>query len=876
MKNLMVRTETFRGLFARFAAIILLTAVFTAPPFHAALAATAPPLGTAQTYAVVAGDAVTNTGGSVVTGDLGVSPYTAVTGFPPGTVTGTIHAADAVSLQAKSDSRTGYNNLASQVCNTTFLVPTELGGMTLVPGVYCFASSAGLTGTLPLTLQGTASDVWVFKTVSTLITGPGSSVVMSGGQECNVFWQVGSAATLDTTTQFIGAILAHDDISLKNGANVKGRVLAGMQASGGGAVTMINNNVTPSTCSVAVPPTLVKVFNPDTIGAGENSTLTITLSNPNSTPATLTADLIDDLPFDVIVNGAASTTCGGGTLTATIGSSSVTLGTGATIPINGSCTVTIPVTATVPGPHVNTTGILTTNKGTAPPASDTLTVLTPGIFTPPTLSKTFNPANINVGDHSTLTLTLGNANSTPANFALFTDTLPIGVFFVGSANNNGCGGTITNDESTVTLTLGSIPPGGCTVTATVTSLIQGLHLNTTGALVTDKGTAPPASDTLTVNQIGIAKWFTPCPIDAGGVSLLTIKVTNPNTSIATPVAFADFLPALPGQMLVATGPQTNTCGGTLTATIGSSSVTLAGGLLPVGPSSCQVTVYVTASVPGTYTNLLGTTSGSLLVRLPASVAPTLGKSFSPATITAGDHSTITITLKNPNSTPATLTAPLIDRLPSGLVVAGTGPNANTTCGGTLTAITGNSTVTLSGGSIPANGSCTVKFDVYASSGGSYCNTLPAGALQTNKGSNATPAVATLTVLPVIVVPTLSKSFNPATIYAGGVSTLTITLNNSNSTVATLTSPLTDNLPSGVVVAGTARTTCGGTLTANTGGAKVNLTGGSIPANGSCTVTVNVTAKNKGSYSNKLPVGALQTSKGSNATQAAATLTVTTR
>jgi uncharacterized repeat protein (TIGR01451 family) len=267
----------------------------------------------------------------------------------------------------------------------------------------------------------------------------------------------------------------------------------------------------------------------------------------------------------------------------------------------------------------------------------------------------------------------------------------------------------------------------------------------------------------------------------------------------------------------------------------------------------------------------------LLVRLPASVAPTLGKSFSPATINAGDHSTITITLKNPNSTPATLTAPLIDRLPSGLVVAGTGPNASTTCGGTLTAITGNSTVTLSGGSIPAKGSCTVKFDVYASRGGSYCNTLPAGALKTNKGSNATPAVATLTVLPAIVAPTLSKSFSPATIKVGGDSTLTITLNNPNSTPATLNAPLTDNLPSGVVaVAGTARTTCGGTLTVNTGGAKVNLTGGSIRANGSCTVTVKVTAKNRGSYCNKLPAGALQTNKGSNATQAAATLTVTTR
>jgi hypothetical protein len=172
----------------------------------------------------------------------------------------------------------------------------------------------------------------------------------------------------------------------------------------------------------------------------------------------------------------------------------------------------------------------------------------------------------------------------------------------------------------------------------------------------------------------------------------------------------------------------------------------------------------------------------------------------------------------------------------------------------------------------------VTVDVTAKYKGSYCNKLPAGALQTNKGSNAAPAVATLTVnTPAgVVPPTLGKAFSPATINAGGVSTLTINLNNPNSTVANLTASLTDYLPSGVVVAGTgpnASTTCGGTLKAITGTSTVTLTGGSIPANGSCTVTVDVTAKYKGSYCNKLPASALKTDKGCNATPASATLTV---
>jgi uncharacterized repeat protein (TIGR01451 family) len=434
------------------------------------------------------------------------------------------------------------------------------------------------------------------------------------GQACNVFWQVGSSATLDTTTEFIGNILAYASISLNNGANVSGRLLAGMQPNGSGAVTMINNNITPAVCSAAVPPTLIKAFDPAIINVGGNSTLTITLSNPNSTAANLTTSFADTLPSGVTFVGinTALTNCGG---TITNDATTVTL-TGGSIPANGPCTVTANVTSSVVGPHVNTTTSLDTDKGTAPAASDTLTVLAPPPPAPiaPTLSKTFNSANINVGENSTLTITLGNTNGTNANFALFTDTLPIGVTFVGSAFNNGCGGTIANDANTVTLTLGFIPPGGCTVTATVTSLIPGLHLNTTGALVTDKGTAPPASDTLIANDITIVKSFTPGTIVAGGVSLLTITVTNPNLIIATPVAFADFLPSSPGQMLVATGPGllTDTCGGTLTATTGSSSVIYAGGLLPAG-ESCTVTVYVTAPVEGAYTNLLGTASATLTV-----------------------------------------------------------------------------------------------------------------------------------------------------------------------------------------------------------------------------------------------------------------------
>jgi Ice-binding-like/Domain of unknown function DUF11 len=202
-----------------------------------ALAATAPSLGSAQSFAVLGGSTVTNTGLTVVTGDLGVSPGTSVTGFPPGIVIGgSIHSADAVAAQAQTDLTTAYNNLVGAPC-TTNLTGQDLGGLTLTPGVYCFNSTAQLTGNLTLDAQGSANAVFVFQIGSALTTAASSSVqVINGGTNCNVFWQVGSSATLGAGTAFVGNILALASITLTAGANVSGRVLAR-----NGAVTMDTN-----------------------------------------------------------------------------------------------------------------------------------------------------------------------------------------------------------------------------------------------------------------------------------------------------------------------------------------------------------------------------------------------------------------------------------------------------------------------------------------------------------------------------------------------------------------------------------------------------------------------------------------------------------
>ena len=200
--------------------------------------AVAPPLGAAGPFAVLGASTVTNTGPTVVNGDLGVSPGSAVVGFPPGIVTGTIHAANATSLAAQNSIVTAYNALAGQPCDVN-LTGIDLGGLTLTPGAYCFSSSAQLTGTLTLDAQGNPGAVWVFQIGSTLTTASGSNVVfINGGQSCGAFWQVGSSATFGTATAFAGNVLALASITMTTGATNSGGLFART-----GAVTLDTNVV---------------------------------------------------------------------------------------------------------------------------------------------------------------------------------------------------------------------------------------------------------------------------------------------------------------------------------------------------------------------------------------------------------------------------------------------------------------------------------------------------------------------------------------------------------------------------------------------------------------------------------------------------------
>jgi serine protease AprX len=200
-------------------------------------------LGTADGFAILAGSTVTNTGPSTLNGHLGLHPGTAVTGTAPETINGSLHAADAIALRAKNDLINAYDDAAGRATPTP--APADIGGLTLTPGAYRAASSLALTGTVTLDGQGDPSSVFVFQAGSTLISASASRVkLVNGAQACNVFWKVGSSATLGTTTSFAGNILALTSITMNDGVKLDGRALAR-----NGAVTLIDDTITVPHCA---------------------------------------------------------------------------------------------------------------------------------------------------------------------------------------------------------------------------------------------------------------------------------------------------------------------------------------------------------------------------------------------------------------------------------------------------------------------------------------------------------------------------------------------------------------------------------------------------------------------------------------------------
>ena len=281
-------------------------------------------LGTAASYAVLAGSTVTNTGLTALVGDVGLSPGTSITGFPPGLASGTIRAADAAAAQAKIDTTTAYNDAAGRGPATA--IAADLGGMTLVSGVYS-GGALGLTGTLTLDGQGDATAVFVLQAASTLTTASGSVVALIGSASpCNVYWQVGSSATLGTSSTFVGTVLAYTSITATTGATITGRLLAR-----NGAVTLAFNAInnlcaaatpTTTTTSTPAPATTTTTWTPVTTTTTRPDRTTTTRSATTSTTATPWPTTTSTTPTPTAATttttSATATTSASSTTTSTI------------------------------------------------------------------------------------------------------------------------------------------------------------------------------------------------------------------------------------------------------------------------------------------------------------------------------------------------------------------------------------------------------------------------------------------------------------------------------------------------------------------------------------------------------------------------------
>jgi Ice-binding-like len=362
-------------------------------------------LGAAESFAVLAGTGITNTGATAITGDVGSSPTSTMTGFGSVALTGTNHGGDVTTVQAKSDLATAYGVAAGDTPTAT--IATELGGTTLVPGVYNSASGTfQLTGTVTLDSGGDPNAVFVFQAATTLNTAAASAVTFSdGGSACNVFWQVGSSATLGASTQLIGSILAFTTITSGAGSNIAGRLLAE-----NGAVTVDSNTIMVPACT---PPETTTTEPPTTTTTTEPPTTTTTTEPPTTTTTTEPPTTTTEPP---------TTT----TTTTTVPAPTTTLPAPTTTSIPGSTTTTTiaPTPTSVSPPTTSTVDPTTPTSDPAPtPAALGAETGSPGAVPTPVVSASASGAGT------------ARTGSDPGSAVLGVAAVAVGLLLIGASGS---------------------------------------------------------------------------------------------------------------------------------------------------------------------------------------------------------------------------------------------------------------------------------------------------------------------------------------------------------------------------------------------------------------------------------------------------------
>jgi CSLREA domain-containing protein/uncharacterized repeat protein (TIGR01451 family) len=626
-------------------------------------------------------------------------------------------------------------------------------------------------------------------------------------------------------------------------------------------------NTSTASITVVAPPSIAKAFGAASIPLNGSSTLTFTISNPNPGAALTGVGFTDSLPAGLVVQNSPAGACGG-VVAAAAGSGTISL-SGASIAAGGTCSFAVDVIGTTAGVKNNTTSSVTSNEGgTGAPASATLDVVTP-----PSIAKSFDPGNIALNATTSLSFLITNPNATDALTGVtFIDTLPTGLTVANSSAPGTCVGTLTTTApTTISLSGASIAAGSsCSFAVTVAGAASGSYTNTTGPISsTNGGSGNTASANLVVASAPtIAKSFSAVSVPLNGSATLTFTINNPNTTLAlTGVAFTDSLPA---DLVVATpNGLTGSCdAGTITAAEGSSSISLSGATV-TSAASCSFSVKVTGTSAGVKINSVRVTSteggdgntsnASITVVAP----PTISKSFGAASIPLNGSTSLTFTITNPNATLALNGVGFSDSLPAGLVVQNSLAGA---CGGVVTAPAGSGTISLSGASIAAGGTCSFAVDVSGTTAGVKNNTT--GQVTSTEGGTGATASASLVV---VAPPSIAKAFSPPNIAINATTALTFTITNPNSTVVLTGVAFTDTLPTGLTVVNGSSSACGGGTLTTTAPTTIALSGGSVAAGSTCTFTVNVVGTTSGSYTNV--TGAVTSTNGGTGNSASANLEV---
>jgi uncharacterized repeat protein (TIGR01451 family) len=643
--------------------------------------------------------------------------------------------------------------------------------------------------------------------------------------------------------------------------------------SNGGVGNVSNASLTVSW----LPPKITKVFGATTISPNGTTSLTFTVTNPNATTLTGVA-FTDSLPAGLVVATPPGLTSDCfGTETADAGASSVSL-SGGTVPTLASCTTTVSVTGTTVGVKNNSVQVSSTNGGIGNTSNAALTVSPP---LPPTITKAFGAAAIELNGTTSLTFTINNPNASRSLTGVaFADSLPAGLL-VATPNGltNTCGGTATAvaGAASASLSGATLAAGAsCTMAVGVQGTTLGVKNNNVQVNSTNGGTGNTSNASLTVSTLApaITKVFGAATISLNGTTPLTFTVTNPNAAASlTGVAFTDSLPA--GLLVATPNGLTSTCGGTTSAVAGASSASLSGATLAAG-ASCTMAVGVQGTTLGVKNNNVqvnsanggtgNTSNASLTV---STLAPSITKAFGAAAIELNGTTSLTFTINNPNAFASLTGVAFTDSLPAGLLVAT--PNGLTSsCGGTATAVAGASSASLSGATLAASASCTMAVSVNGATVGLKNNSVQVNSTNGGVGNTAN---ALLTVSPPVP-PTITKAFGEGTIPLDSITSLTFTLTNPN-TFSSLTGvAFTDSLPAGLVVAtpNGLTNTCSGTATADAGAASASLSGATLAGGAVCSMSVYVQATTLGLKYNSVQA---TSANGGTGTMSIATLKIST-